>query len=168
MATHAVPSSMIRSSTEYELIAWAMLPVSQIGDDGGLQAAILAWTLSVLRLHRGLFSVREGKGGRARLYCANGCDRGELELAVAMTPGQQPPSVTDSGDVAAARERKRERALALWRGSEPATGTLADRYLTARGLPDLASSPHSGFGRHAASGKRTTSGAGRGSAERGR
>ncbi len=89
----------------------------------------------------GIFSVREGKGGCARLYCANGCDRGELELAVTMTTGQQPPSVRDSGDVAAARERKRERALALWRGSEPATGTLADRYLTARGLPDLAASP---------------------------
>jgi hypothetical protein len=41
----------------------------------------------------------------------------------------------------AKRERKRELALALWRGSQGAVGTLAERYLTARGLPGLASSP---------------------------
>jgi len=29
----------------------------------------------------------------------------------------------------------------LWRGAEPAAGTLADRYLAARGLPGLAASP---------------------------
>jgi phage/plasmid primase-like uncharacterized protein len=38
-------------------------------------------------------------------------------------------------------QRNRERALALWRGSESAIGTLADQYLTARGLPGLAASP---------------------------
>ena len=38
------------------------------------------------------------------------------------------------------RERNWDRALSLWRGSEPAVGTLADCYLTARGLPGLAAS----------------------------
>ena len=42
----------------------------------------------------GTFSVREGNGGRVNLYCANGCDRGELEQAVAAAPSngsRQPP-----------------------------------------------------------------------------
>ena len=40
----------------------------------------------------------------------------------------------------ATRERKQQRALALWHGSEAAVDTLADCYLTARGLPSLAAS----------------------------
>jgi hypothetical protein len=88
------------------------------------------------------FSVRAARDGRARLFCANGCNRGELEKAVASATGQQPPPATESNrDPAAARERKRERALALSRGSEPALGTIADRYLIARGLQGLAASP---------------------------
>ena len=86
-------------------------------------------------------SVRAARDGRAQLYCANGCDRDELAAAVARATGQPPPAPLVSGDGSASRERKRERALALWRGSEPATGTLADCYLTGRGLPGLATSP---------------------------
>lgn len=87
------------------------------------------------------FSVRAARDGRARLFCSNGCDRDELAKAVAHATGQplHKPEVEANAD--AIRERKRERALALWRGSEPATGTLADRYLTARGLAGLAVSP---------------------------
>lgn len=47
----------------------------------------------------------------------------------------------NSGSDAAMRERNQVRALALWRGSEPLTGTLADRYLTSRLLGGLATSP---------------------------
>ena len=65
-----------------------------------------------------------------------------MEKAVAAATGHQPAAARAAdNDTAAAREQKRERALALWRGSEPANGTLADRYLTARGLPGLATSP---------------------------
>lgn len=60
------------------------------------------------------FSVRAARDGRARLFCANGCDHGELEKAVASATGQRPPAAAESdGDPVAARERKRERALAL-------------------------------------------------------
>lgn len=88
----------------------------------------------------GTFTVRSGRDGRARLYCANGCGREELVETVARALGQPKPERQPDADGAAKRERNRERALALWRGSEPAVGTLADRYLTARGLPDLSAS----------------------------
>ena len=86
------------------------------------------------------FSARAGKGGRVRLWCANGCNRDELEKAIATATGQPTPAARNA-DAATEQMRKQERALALWRGSEPAHGTLADRYLTARGLPELATSP---------------------------
>jgi putative DNA primase/helicase len=91
--------------------------------------------------HGATFSVRAARDGRARLFCSNGCEGGELTKAVASATGQpaQTPKVKDSA--AATPERKRERAMALWRGSEPAAGTLADHYLTARGLSELAASP---------------------------
>ena len=102
----------------------------------------MARTLPLLQLRLGQFSVREGNAGRARLYCANGCDHEELEKAVATATGHQPTTArVADGDVTAAQERNHERALVLWRGSQPAVGTLADRYLTARGLPGLATSP---------------------------
>jgi putative DNA primase/helicase len=87
------------------------------------------------------FSVRAGRDGRARLYCSNGCERDELTKAVANATGQPAQMAQVEADADAIRERKRERALALWRGSEPATGTLADRYLIARNLAGLAASP---------------------------
>ena len=114
-------------------------------------------------------SVRAARDGRAQLYCANGCDRDELAAAVARATGQPPPAPLVNGDGSASRERKRERALALWRGSEPATGTLADRYLTGRGLPGLATSPCSPVPhRLSAPGRRPTAGAGGAGGERGR
>jgi phage/plasmid primase-like uncharacterized protein len=86
------------------------------------------------------FTVREGRNGRALLFCANGCSTDKLIEAVAWATGQpKPASATASGD-GEKRKRKQDRALALWRGSEAAIGTLADRYLIARGLRGLAGS----------------------------
>jgi putative DNA primase/helicase len=85
------------------------------------------------------FALRTGKDGSARLFCANGCTTDELVAAVARATGQPAPPQRSEPDPST-RERNRERALALWRGSEPATGTVADLYLTARGLPGLAAS----------------------------
>lgn len=88
------------------------------------------------------FSVLEGREGRARLYCANGCDQYELARAVARSTGHAPaPRPANGPTDAATRQRNRERALALWNGAVPASGTLADHYLTGRGLPELAASP---------------------------
>jgi phage/plasmid primase-like uncharacterized protein len=84
--------------------------------------------------------VRAAKDGRARLSCANGCAADELAEAVARLLGQRASRAEPDIDAAAVRQRKRERALALWAGSEPATGTLAEKYLNGRGLPALATS----------------------------
>lgn len=89
----------------------------------------------------GAFSVLEGKGGRPRMYCANGCSWEELRRLLADETGRfSDDNAQSSDDVPVSRERRLERALAIWRSSEPAFGTLADRYLAARGLSGLASS----------------------------
>jgi putative DNA primase/helicase len=88
----------------------------------------------------GTFSVFVARDGSARLYCANGCHRDDLVEAIARaTDHAVLRTASDAGD-GVAREHKRERALALWRGSELAIGTLADLYLTGRDLRDLAAS----------------------------
>jgi phage/plasmid primase-like uncharacterized protein len=88
------------------------------------------------------FSVRAGRDGRALLYCANCQDRDALADAAARATGQERrPEPRDDHDAHAVRQRKQDAALKLWRGSEPATGTAADRYLAARGLTGLAASP---------------------------
>jgi len=86
------------------------------------------------------FWIRAGTEGRALLFCANGCTREELTEAVARATGLQQAVQRGEEDDAARRGRNRERGLALWSGSESAVGTLADHYLTARGLPGLAAS----------------------------
>jgi hypothetical protein len=92
--------------------------------------------------YAGTFSVRAGRDGRALLYCASCQDRDALADAVARATGQEhQPARQDDGDAAAVRQRKQDAALRLWRGSEPATGTPADAYLTRRGLAGLATSP---------------------------
>jgi phage/plasmid primase-like uncharacterized protein len=75
------------------------------------------------------------------LSCASCQDRDALAEAVARAIGSErqttrPPDQDD----AAKRQHNQDRALALWRGSEPARGTPAGAYLTMRGLPDLAAS----------------------------
>jgi putative DNA primase/helicase len=90
----------------------------------------------------GTFSVREGKSGRPLLYCASCQDQAALADAVARATGQEAAlDRRQDADKAATVQRKQEAALRLWRGSEPAAGTLAAIYLAARGLPDLAASP---------------------------
>jgi putative DNA primase/helicase len=90
----------------------------------------------------GTFAVRAGRDGRALLYCASCQDRDALADAVARATGQERQTAPSlDHDEAAQRQRKQDRALALWRGSEPASGTPADRYLRARGLPGLVTSP---------------------------
>ena len=89
------------------------------------------------------FSLRAGKGDAALAFCANGCSRDDLraELGRIVGGAWKPAEAPSAQAEAEARERKQTRALALWAGCEPALGTLADAYLTARGLPGLAASP---------------------------
>ena len=60
--------------------------------------------------------------------------------AVEQSTGQAQPAAVSPPAIAAS-QRNRERALGLWRGAAPASGTLAERYLAGRGLPELAVSP---------------------------
>jgi putative DNA primase/helicase len=85
------------------------------------------------------FSVRAGRDGRALLFCASCQDRDALVEAVARSIGVERQAPSFDGE-AARRQVKPERELAQWRGSESASGTLAERYLTERKLPDLAAS----------------------------
>jgi putative DNA primase/helicase len=89
-----------------------------------------------------VFSVREGKNGRTLLYCANGCDSNHLKDAINRTLGGiwTSPRQSDSEDNPEIRERNQMRALRLWRGSEPVPGTLAEQYLTRRGIGSYAAS----------------------------
>ncbi len=68
--------------------------------------------------YRGTFSIREGKDGRALLWCANGCSRDDINDAVGrVTGGSWRPAVRpDAKDEAAIRERKQAAALGLWNG----------------------------------------------------
>jgi putative DNA primase/helicase len=92
------------------------------------------------------FCVRAGRDGRALLFCASCQDRDALVEAVARCTGQERQAAqSQDQDEAAKQKRRRDRALVLWTGSEPASGTPADRYLAARGLPGLAVSPALGF-----------------------
>lgn len=88
------------------------------------------------------FVVAE-RQGRALAWCMSCQDRDAIARllrgagALPARPAADAPARSDE----AARAEKMARALALWAGSEPAPGTLAAIYLTARGLPGLAASP---------------------------
>src|SRR4051812_30195486 len=73
--------------------------------------------------HGATFSVRAARDGRARFFCSNGCGRDELANSVAHVTGQPPHKPEIEAHADAIRGRKRDRALALWRGSELAAGT---------------------------------------------
>jgi putative DNA primase/helicase len=88
------------------------------------------------------FSMKPGKADRIGLFCASCGNREAITDAVVRAVGGAwtPPTATIPSDDPAALQRKLDKALSLWNGSTPATGTLADIYLTARALAGLAPS----------------------------
>jgi putative DNA primase/helicase len=89
--------------------------------------------------YAGTFSIRAGREDRAMLFCANCQDRDAINEAVARLLGGERKTVPRDGpDAAAKRQRNQDRAFSLWKGSESAARTSADRYLAARGLRALA------------------------------
>jgi hypothetical protein len=89
--------------------------------------------------YRAALAILPARQGRPpRLWCANGCRSAELARAAGLASTYARTS--ELADEAVTRARKQERAWALWRGSDPAPGTAADRYLAGRGLTDLARS----------------------------
>ncbi|MBO0736605.1 MAG: virulence-associated protein E, partial [Alphaproteobacteria bacterium] len=104
--------------------------------------------------YRDSLVLGSGRNGAPILWCASCDDRDGLRALLRgsgamLSDYPRPhfpdhrPRRTDSRNTPSgkASAEQRERALGLWRGSRPAAGTLADRYLTARGLPGLANSP---------------------------
>jgi hypothetical protein len=78
----------------------------------------------------GTFSVREGRGGRALLFCASCQDRAALKEAVSRILGYDYQlNETDGANDYAVRQRRAEAALRLWHGSEPLAGTAGERYV---------------------------------------
>jgi putative DNA primase/helicase len=88
------------------------------------------------------FSLRPGKDGRVKVYCANGCTFDHLTEVLERVAGADwtPPKPLPDGQAEAARAGKQAAALRMWARSVPAPGTPADRYLSGRALPDLAGS----------------------------
>jgi putative DNA primase/helicase len=87
----------------------------------------------------GAFVLTTGKGGMPIGRCASCQDR---DAIADVTSGGEIAGPVPRDTEAGTKQKvwKQERALSLWRGSEPATGTLADLYLIGRGLPGLAAS----------------------------
>jgi len=83
------------------------------------------------------------KNGRTLAFCSFGCSQEALSKALARVTGgnwKAPDRATEKPTEAAEREHKTAAAMSIWRGSTPALGSLADRYLTSRALPGLAAS----------------------------
>ena len=108
------------------------------------------------------FSMKPGKSGGVRCYCANGCTLDQLDDALQHALGADwtPPARLPDGDVAAQRAGKQAAALRLFSGSTPLTAIdPAARYLARRGLVAFVGCPalryrgdchHQAGGRHPA------------------
>ncbi len=81
------------------------------------------------------------RDGRALAWCASCQNREGLAVLMRGEPAQfAPHTVPTNPDAAAMAKRKQARALALWERAGPVPGTLAAKYLAARGVPALAAS----------------------------
>lgn len=85
--------------------------------------------------YAGSFALSEGRAGKPLLYCASCQDGAALMNAIGGRP--IPPDATAHADREAARTRKREAALRLWLGCEPAADSIVAIYLASRGIRHL-------------------------------
>jgi putative DNA primase/helicase len=92
----------------------------------------------------GAFVLSCGSGGKALGWCAS-CQDGDTIARALGGEAPAPASPDDTAHAAEVAARKRERAISLWAGSEPARGTPAESYLIGRGLAELAGSGAIGF-----------------------
>lgn len=83
------------------------------------------------------FVLSVGHSGKLIGWCASCQD----QAAIGAILGGGRPAAAPREAPARKGISSRAAALRLWRLAVPATGTLADRYLTGRGLPGLAQSP---------------------------
>ena len=95
--------------------------------------------------YKGTFSVKAGRDNRLLLFCANGCDREQLDDALARRLGDgwkpTPKQNGDSQKEAATRAQKSAKAVAIFNGATSlAASDPAGRYLAHRHLPHLIAS----------------------------
>ena len=105
-------------------------------------------------------AVLSERNGRPLLWCASCQDRDALLATLKGVGGDvSPPAFAREPIPAAGDGWKRKRALAVWNGAGPISGTPAETYLRRRALPGLvcspalrfrADTPRPGGGRHAA------------------
>lgn len=94
--------------------------------------------------YRSAFSMKAGKHGGVRAYCANGCTLDQLDDALqrALGANWMPPARLPDEDVAAQRAGKQAAALRLFSGSAALTAAdPAGRYLAGRGLARFIACP---------------------------
>ena len=97
--------------------------------------------------YSGSFVLSEGTNGRPIGWCAS-CQASEAIAATirqAEDCARRPVAVEASFGHAAAAERRKARAVAIWRGASPVTGTPAEVYLRCRGIAHTAGSLSAGF-----------------------
>ena len=90
--------------------------------------------------YAGAFSLREGRTGRPLVWCASCTDRAALLATVTGADARGLPA-PDVEREQATRAKATERALALWSGSQPVGGTVAEVYLRRRRLSFLVDCP---------------------------
>ncbi len=94
--------------------------------------------------YRAAFSMKPGKAGGVRAYCANGCTADVLSDALQRALGADwtLPARLPDRDIAAQRAGKQTAAARLFAGSTPLTAAdPAGRYLARRGLAHLLACP---------------------------
>ena len=94
--------------------------------------------------YRSAFSMKPGKYGGVRAYCANGCTPDALDDALKQALGTdwRPPARLPNADIAAQRAGKQAAAARLFNGSTPLTATdPAGLYLARRGLAGFTGCP---------------------------
>src|SRR6516165_6312567 len=83
-------------------------------------------------------SISSGKDNKVLVHCHAGCNQRDVFLAIMRKCGllgrayEHKDRVTDEEDAGA--RKRRAFALMVWRACEPATATLAQTYLAARGI----------------------------------
>jgi putative DNA primase/helicase len=92
--------------------------------------------------YRDAFAILQSRHGSPRLFCASGCTRDQLAVAVGTdAPSPSLPAHVDR-DTPADRARRTEAALRVWRGAVPLRHHAAApglTYLASRGIEHVAS-----------------------------
>jgi phage/plasmid primase-like uncharacterized protein len=114
---------------------------AQVADRLGLKRHPRSWRGACPACgYSAAFTMRVGRGDRLHMLAACGCARHDVEDAVRKIAGGDafPARREATSDIAEILQHRRDAARRTWDGSMSAIGTIADTYLSGRGLPGLA------------------------------